>query len=342
MSLSRCGIAMWVGFTMAAVAAQARAADPWVVYDGYDGPGKGKHVVLISGDEEYRSEEALPQLGKILAKRHGFNCTVLFAVDPATGTIDPNNLSNIPGLEALKTADLMILFTRFRDLPDAADAAHRRVRRGGQADPRHADGHARLQDSPPGRPTRSTTSRTSSGTADSAARSSAKPGSTITARTERRAREGSIAPGAERSPDRPRLRRHLGADGRLRRTPAACRRQPAVGAGASAFRHEADRQARRRRQERSRDAHRLDQDLPGCGGPDRPGVHDHDGLRHRLAQRRACGGCWSMPAIGASGWKTRFPLGPTWTWSADYKPSPFSFFGKSKASVKPSDHAMPR
>jgi type 1 glutamine amidotransferase len=94
------------------------AADPWIVYDGSDGPGKGKHIVLISGDEEYRSEEALPQLGKILAKRHGFKCTVLFAVDPATGTINPKNVNNVPGLEALKTADVMIIFTRFRDLPD--------------------------------------------------------------------------------------------------------------------------------------------------------------------------------------------------------------------------------
>ena len=48
---------------------------------GGDGPGKGKHIVLVSGDEEYRSEEGLPQLAKILAKRHGFNCTVLFAID---------------------------------------------------------------------------------------------------------------------------------------------------------------------------------------------------------------------------------------------------------------------
>jgi hypothetical protein len=95
-----------------------RAADPWVVYDGHDGPGKGKHIVLVSGDEEYRSEEALPQLGKILACRHGFKCTVLFAIDPASGAINPKNCHNIPGLEALKTADLMILFTRFRDLPD--------------------------------------------------------------------------------------------------------------------------------------------------------------------------------------------------------------------------------
>ena len=60
------------------------AGDPWVVYDGGDGPGKGKHVVLVCGDEEYRSEEALPQLGKILATRHGFKCTVLFAIDPRT------------------------------------------------------------------------------------------------------------------------------------------------------------------------------------------------------------------------------------------------------------------
>lgn len=90
----------------------------WVVYDGYDGPGKGKHVVLVSGDEEYRSEEALPQLGKILARRHGFKCTVLFAVDPDTGLIDPITNSNIPGLAALGSADLMIIATRFRNLPD--------------------------------------------------------------------------------------------------------------------------------------------------------------------------------------------------------------------------------
>jgi hypothetical protein len=88
-----------------------------VVYQASDGAAKGKHVVLVSGDEEYRSEEALPQLGKILAKHHGFKCTVLFAVDPKDGTINPN-VSNIPGLEALKSADLLIVFLRFRKLPD--------------------------------------------------------------------------------------------------------------------------------------------------------------------------------------------------------------------------------
>ncbi len=94
------------------------AAGDWVVYDGFDGPGKGKHIVLISGDEEYRSEETLPQLGRILAKHHGFKCTVLFAINPADGSIDPNVNNNIPGLEALKSADLMVIFTRFRNLPD--------------------------------------------------------------------------------------------------------------------------------------------------------------------------------------------------------------------------------
>jgi hypothetical protein len=91
---------------------------PWVLYQGGDGPGKGKHIVLISGDEEYRSEETLPQLGKILAKHHGFRCTVLFAIDPKTGDINPIINNNIPGLDALKTADLMIIFTRYRNLPD--------------------------------------------------------------------------------------------------------------------------------------------------------------------------------------------------------------------------------
>src|SRR6476659_3352896 len=91
------------------LSAAVQAADPWVVYEGSEGPGKGKHIVLISGDEEYRSEEALPQLGKILSQRHGFNCTVLFPIDK-DGTINPN-ISNIPGLEALANADLMIIAT---------------------------------------------------------------------------------------------------------------------------------------------------------------------------------------------------------------------------------------
>ena len=108
-------------FVLAAVAlaaAPVQAADPWLSFAGGEGPGQGKHVVLVSGDEEYRSEEGLPQLGKILSRHHGFKCTVLFPIDPTDGTINPNQNDNIPGLDALQTADLLIILARFRNLPD--------------------------------------------------------------------------------------------------------------------------------------------------------------------------------------------------------------------------------
>lgn len=107
-------------FTMLIVtlSCQAQEGELWIQYEGGEGPGKGKHVVLVSGDDEYRSEEALPMLAKILSERHGFKCTVLFAIDPENNTITPNYPNNIPGLEHLKTADLMIMMLRFRELPD--------------------------------------------------------------------------------------------------------------------------------------------------------------------------------------------------------------------------------
>ena len=97
------------------------AADPWVTLDppkDAKGVGVGKHVVLVSGDEEYRSEEMLPALAKILTTRHGFKTTTLFAIDPKDNTVNPNVITNIPGLEVLKDADLLVLFTRMRNLPD--------------------------------------------------------------------------------------------------------------------------------------------------------------------------------------------------------------------------------
>lgn len=91
------------------------ASEHTVVYEG--AAPAAKHVVLVSGDEEYRSEEALPMLGKILSRHHGFKCTVLFAIGE-DGTIDPNARTNIPGLEALDDADMMVIATRMRELPD--------------------------------------------------------------------------------------------------------------------------------------------------------------------------------------------------------------------------------
>jgi hypothetical protein len=102
---------------LALTASLASAADPWVVYEGKTGLGKGKHVVLLSGDEEYRSEEAMPMLGRLLAERHGFKCTVLFAVDP-DGTINPKNTASLPGSAALDSADVIIMSLRFRKWPE--------------------------------------------------------------------------------------------------------------------------------------------------------------------------------------------------------------------------------
>jgi type 1 glutamine amidotransferase len=96
---------------------QSETPTQWLVFEGVD--ANAKHIVLVSGDEEYRSEEALPQLAKILSKHHGFKCTVLFAQNPEKpGIVDANYVKNIPGLETLDTADMMVLFTRFRALPD--------------------------------------------------------------------------------------------------------------------------------------------------------------------------------------------------------------------------------
>ncbi len=89
----------------------------WLTFEGNG--ANAKHIVLISGDEEYRSEEALPQLAKILSKHYGFSCTVLFAQDPIEpGVVNVNFGTNIPGLEALDSAEMMVIFTRFRALPD--------------------------------------------------------------------------------------------------------------------------------------------------------------------------------------------------------------------------------
>ncbi|MEZ5385809.1 MAG: hypothetical protein R3F13_09860 [Prosthecobacter sp.] len=87
-----------------------------LVYEGTDGPGKGKHIVFLAGDHEYRSEETLPALARILAKHQGFRCTVLFDIDP-DGNIAAGEPQNIPGMEALDSADLAVVFLRFQGLP---------------------------------------------------------------------------------------------------------------------------------------------------------------------------------------------------------------------------------
>jgi hypothetical protein len=95
------------------------AAEPGLVIEGKEGIGKGQHIVFVTGEEYYRSEEGMSMFAKILSQHHGYKCTMLFAIDPVTGFINANKSNNIPGLEALKSADLMVVFARFRELPDA-------------------------------------------------------------------------------------------------------------------------------------------------------------------------------------------------------------------------------
>ena len=95
------------------------AVEPGLVIEGKEGIGKGQHIVFVTGEEYYRSEEGMSMFAKILSQHHGYKCTVLFAIDPVTGFINANKANNIPGLEALKSADLMVVFARFRELPDA-------------------------------------------------------------------------------------------------------------------------------------------------------------------------------------------------------------------------------
>jgi len=95
----------------------AQNGKTFLQFEGKDGPGKGKNVVLIAGDDEYRSEESMPMMAKILSTHYGFNTTVLFPIEPETGNVVPSYQNNIPGLEHLKDADLVIMLIRFRDLP---------------------------------------------------------------------------------------------------------------------------------------------------------------------------------------------------------------------------------
>ncbi len=100
--------------TLFALVTFANAAP--LVYEGTEGPGKGKHIVFLAGDHEYRSEESLPALARIMAKHLGFKCTVLFDID-ADGNIGAGEPQNIPGMEALDSADLAVVFLRFQHLP---------------------------------------------------------------------------------------------------------------------------------------------------------------------------------------------------------------------------------
>lgn len=109
--------------------AMAEDSSQWLNYPGGEGPGKGKRIVLITAEQEYRSEQSMPMMAKVLSTHHGFDCTVLFGVNEK-GEVDPTMIvtpekdkelkpHHIPGLSQLASADLVIFFTRMLTLPMA-------------------------------------------------------------------------------------------------------------------------------------------------------------------------------------------------------------------------------
>ena len=68
-------------------------------------------VVFVTGDHEYSSEATMPKIAAELEKNYGFRTKVLKAYP------DHNAEENIPGLEALKEADMAVFFLRWRRLP---------------------------------------------------------------------------------------------------------------------------------------------------------------------------------------------------------------------------------
>ncbi len=71
------------------------------------------HLVFVVGENEYRSEVSMPALAEVLAEHYGFRTTLLI-----DDVLQGGEANSINGLEALETADLLVLYLRFRQLPD--------------------------------------------------------------------------------------------------------------------------------------------------------------------------------------------------------------------------------
>ena len=322
-------------------AGRTAAADPWVVYDGDDGPGKGKHVVLVSGDEEYRSEEALPQLGKILAKHHGFKCTVLFAIDPADGTIDPVNHQQHPrpgGPPDGRPDDHRHAVPRSAR---RADEAHRRVPRGGQAGHRPAHGHPRLQHRRPARrtPKYSCNSKEQGWDGGFGRQVLGETWINHHGHHGARAPAASIGQGQEQNPIVRGCEDIWGpTDVYTVRLPLPGDSKPLV-LGQVLDGHEADRQAGRGQEERPDDAGRLDQDLQGRATGQTGRVFTttmgaandlaSEGLRRLLVNA----------AYWCVGLEDKIPARANVDIVGEYKPTYFGF-GKHVKGVKPADYAI--
>ncbi len=104
--------ARWIAAT-ALMAAVFAAATALTAQSGAAPDTRTPHVAFVTGDDEYRSEITMPMIAAVLERDHGFRTSVAYARPR------PQTKDNIEGLEALETANLMVVFTRFRALPDS-------------------------------------------------------------------------------------------------------------------------------------------------------------------------------------------------------------------------------
>jgi uncharacterized protein len=103
----------WLFIAAAAIAAAGTC--PACLAEVAEADENRPHVVFVTGDDEYSSELSMTMIAAIMEQRHGIKTTVLYAVDES-GNRDRHGHS-IPGLEALKDADLAVFYMRFRQLP---------------------------------------------------------------------------------------------------------------------------------------------------------------------------------------------------------------------------------
>jgi type 1 glutamine amidotransferase len=94
---------MLFAVVLALAAQSAVAADPPARPD----PSQGPRVTLVASEDEYHTDQTFPAFAKLLTEQYGCRCTVLLG----------HGKTDIPGLDALKTTDALILFVRRRPLP---------------------------------------------------------------------------------------------------------------------------------------------------------------------------------------------------------------------------------
>ncbi len=265
-------------------------------------------------------------------------CTVLFAIDKKDGTINPNQNDNIPGLEALDSADLLILFTRFRNLPDDQM--------------RHIVDYVES-----GKPIIGL--RTATHAFALRVRQLVRPLRLAEQGVGRRVRPPGARRNVDQSPRRPRQAKHArhrrpGHEGPSRScaasktatsgarptsTACACRCPATASRSCSARCSPACTptiQPLAGREERPDDAHRLDQDATPRPRARRPASSPPRWAPRRISPARACGGCWSTPPTGALGMEDQIPAESNVDIVGQYDPTPFGH-STYKKGVKPAD-----